>query len=334
MPDLNFAREITQLFSIGLYKLNPDGTNIMGADGRPAATYTSPDLEGLSQVFTGWSWYAGPHADRPHRRPLQRRQPQPRARLAADAGLRRVHAEHQLPLDQRQDLPRLDDPGARPSRHRRPTCKIALDTLFNHPNVGPFIGKQLIQRLVTSNPSPAYVGRVAAVFNNNGSGVRGDMKAVVARRSCSTPRRAPSSTSASAGKVREPVLRLAHMLRAFNATSTSGRYTGIGLTDDPATTPRPDADVRADGVQLLPSGLRADEQGDHRREPGGRPRCRSRTDVSVAGYMNYMPRLDAAQHDARHPARLQRRARRWPTTPAALVDRMNLLLFSGTMPDA
>ena len=155
--------------------------------------------------------------------------------------------------------------------------KIALDTLFNHPNVGPFIGKQLIQRLVTSNPSPAYVGRVAAAFNNNGSGVRGDMKAVVQ----GDPARPGSARRRhrrpSAGKLREPVLRLAHMLRAFNATSASGRYTGIGLTDDPSTQPGPDADVRADGVQLLPPGLRAAE---HRRSPTPAwscPRCRSRT---------------------------------------------------------
>ena len=164
--------------------------------------------------------------------------------------------------------------------------KIALDTLFNHPNVGPFIGKQLIQRLVTSNPSPAYVGRVAAAFNNNGQGVRGDMKAVV-KAILLDPEARTVGTSASAGKVREPVLRLAHMLRAFNATSTSGRYTGIGLTDDPSAslgqTPmfaptvfnffRPgyvptskaitDANLVAPEMQIV-------------------------TDVSVAGYMNYI----------------------------------------------
>ena len=101
---------------------------------------------------------------------------------------------------------------------------IALDNVFNHPNVGPFIAKQLIQRLVMSNPCPAYVGRVASVFNNNGSGVRGDLRAVIravmldpdARRgpSCSTPR----------GKLREPLLRMTHLWRTFSAADPSGRF--------------------------------------------------------------------------------------------------------------
>ena len=91
VPDLNFAREITQLFSIGQYKLNADGTRCMGADGQPATAYNSADLSGLSQVFTGLSWYAGPQlTDRTAAR-FRRRDAQPRARLAADAGVRRVH---------------------------------------------------------------------------------------------------------------------------------------------------------------------------------------------------------------------------------------------------
>ena len=151
---------------------------------------------------------------------------------------------------------------------------------------------------MTSNPSPAYVGRVAAAFDNNGSGVRGDMKAVVKAILLDPEARTVSAVD-SAGKVREPVLRLSHLLRAFNATLDSGRYTGIGLTDDPATQPGPDADARADGVQLLPSGLRAAEQGDRRREAGRFPRCRSRHDVSVAGYMNYIRDLDRSSTPTR-----------------------------------
>ena len=109
--------------------------------------------------------------------------------------------------------------------------KLALDALFNHPNVGPFIGRQLIQKLVTSAPSPAYVGRVAAVFNNNGRGVRGDLKAVVRAILLDTEARA-ADPPASFGKLREPVLRLAQWLRAFDATSISGEYKMSGEGDN------------------------------------------------------------------------------------------------------
>ena len=101
--------------------------------------------------------------------------------------------------------------------------KIALDALFNHPNVGPFIGRQLIQKLVTSAPSPGYVARVAAVFNDNGRGVRGDMKAVV-RAILLDPEARAANPPAGFGKLREPVLRVAQWMRAFGATSVSGDY--------------------------------------------------------------------------------------------------------------
>jgi uncharacterized protein (DUF1800 family) len=98
----------------------------------------------------------------------------------------------------------------------------ALDTLFNHPNVGPFIGRQLIQKLVTGSPSPAYVSRIAAVFNDNGAGVRGDLGAVV--RAILLDAESRGLPDASFGKVREPVLRIVHWMRAFNATSSNGAY--------------------------------------------------------------------------------------------------------------
>lgn len=111
------------------------------------------------------------------------------------------------------------------------SLKIALDTLFNHPNVGPFIGRQLIQRLVMSNPSPAYVGRVAAAFNNNGLGVRGDLKAVIKAVMLDTEALTASSSNTT-GKLREPIIRLANWMRAFHATSASTRFQ-LGNTDDP-----------------------------------------------------------------------------------------------------
>ena len=113
--------------------------------------------------------------------------------------------------------------------------KIAMDTLFNHPNLCPFIGRQLVQRLVTSNPSPAYVGRVAAACANNGSGVRGDMKAIIrAILLDAEARDAGKLADPQWGKVREPVLRLSNWARCFNAASASGNWTIRGL-DSPST---------------------------------------------------------------------------------------------------
>jgi uncharacterized protein (DUF1800 family) len=111
--------------------------------------------------------------------------------------------------------------------------KIALDTLYNHPNVGPFIGKQLLQRLVTSNPSPAYVSRVAAIFNNDGTGVRGNLGAVV--KAILTDPEARDDTVVSSptfGKLREPVVRMANWARAFKTQSHTGDYI-IGDTTPP-----------------------------------------------------------------------------------------------------
>jgi uncharacterized protein (DUF1800 family) len=103
-----------------------------------------------------------------------------------------------------------------------------LDTIFNHPNVGPFVARQLIQRLVTSNPSPGYVYRVASVFNDNGSGVRGDLRAVIRAILMDFDARGDAKAGQGAGKQREPVLRVTNLLRAFNASSPSGRFSVRG----------------------------------------------------------------------------------------------------------
>ena len=332
VPDLNFAREITQLFTIGQYKLNADGTVVTGADGKAAAAYTSADLEGLSRVFTGWSWYAGTDTTaRTNRRffgndgNLERDwQPmQDYNQFANNTNFHSISAKNFLGVTiPPQTLTTADTKG---------DLKIALDTLFNHPNVGPFIGKQLIQRMVTSNPSPAYVGRVTAAFNDNGAGKRGDMKAVW-KAVLLDPEARTVSTAASAGKVREPVVRLANFMRAFNATSTSSRFMGIGNTDNPAT-------------QLNQTVMFAPTVFNFYR-PGYVPSSKSIADaglvapefqivhdVSVAGYMNYMRNLvtvdtnrDIQQNYTAEIALADK--------PAELVERMNLLLFAGTLPDA
>lgn len=140
-PDENYAREVMQLFTIGLYKLNPDGT-LQTVNGAPQDTYTQDDIKGLARVFTGWDYdrynaTVPDHAARPMVFTASRHSPEEKKFLGVT-----------LPAG-------TDGVGE---------LRAALDTLANHPNVGPFIGKQLIQRLVTSNPSAAYVGRVAAAF--------------------------------------------------------------------------------------------------------------------------------------------------------------------------
>lgn len=223
VPDENFAREVMQLFSVGLYELNADGSVKSGSDGKPLETYTGADIGGLAKVFTGWSWDGPDTADaRYYGWGTEFIDP---ARLYSPMqGYTQFHS-----LSEKKFLgvtvaaQTRADPAA--------SMKVAMDTLAAHPNVGPFIGRQLIQRLVTSNPSPAYVGRVAQAFTAGG----GDMKAMV-RAVLLDPdaRDATVAAGASFGKLREPVLRMTAFLRAFGATSDSGKFL-VGTTDDAGT---------------------------------------------------------------------------------------------------
>ena len=217
-PDENFARELMQLFTIGLHELNDDGSEKVGSNGRPVETYSNSDVIGLARVFTGWSWdmpdgnrasdtfrwggpgrYEGTGNARFDLRPM---------RIYPD-----FHA-----VEAKQFLG-VTIPASTPGPA---SLKIALDTLFNHPNAGPFFGRQLIQRLVTSNPSPAYVQRVSRAFANNGQGVRGDMKAVV--RSILLDTEARGTPGEDAGRLRDPVQCTAHWARSLGATSLTGRW--------------------------------------------------------------------------------------------------------------
>jgi uncharacterized protein (DUF1800 family) len=224
VPDENYAREVMQLFTIGVHQLNPDGTRVAGADGQPIETYTNDDVTGIAKVFTGWSW-AGPDTEASRFNgggnpsyPNRNIEPmQPYAQYHSEAA--KVFLGGSCPAG---TMPRVSL-----------TC--GLDRLFMHSNVGPFIGRQLIQRLVTSNPSPGYVARVAAAFADNGQGVRGDLKAVL-RRILLDPeaRVAPAPGDAVFGKPREPLLRMTALMRAAKATSTSGQFQ-IHNTDDPGS---------------------------------------------------------------------------------------------------
>jgi uncharacterized protein (DUF1800 family) len=209
VPDENFAREIMQLFSIGLYQLNLDGSQKL-ASNKPIETYTMDDIAGLARVFTGWTWdNYDPSTPDYHKRPMIQK-----------AGEHELGAKSFLGTT----IPAGTDGVA--------SLKIALDTIFAHPNVAPFVSKQLIQRLVTSNPTPAYVQRVATVFENNGSGVRGDMRAVIRAILLDAEARNDAAAAASTtfGKIREPVVRFTGWARAYGAKSASGKWT-IGNTD-------------------------------------------------------------------------------------------------------
>ncbi len=222
VPDENFAREVMQLFSIGLRELNADGTP-KTANGAPIETYTDVDIAGLAKVFTGWSWqcpnlandgcfnWGRPYGDT--------------SGIKADWFSPMVSYQRFYSEESKVFLGRTI--AAASPANARAELAIALDTLANHPNVGPFIGRQIIQRLVTSNPTPAYVADVAAAFTNSG----GDMKAMVKAILMHPEARVMNDTS---GKVREPVLRLTAFMRAFDVRSQSG-YFWINNTDDPGT---------------------------------------------------------------------------------------------------
>ncbi len=212
VPDENYARELMQLFTIGLNRLNMDGT-LQLSGGQPIETYTPTDVSQNARVFTGLVLDSTDTTT-----PDRLRRP-----LIINASLHETGASTVLGTA----VPAGTDGAA--------AIRITLDAIFAHPNVPPFISRQLIQRLVTSNPSAAYVGRVAAIFANNGSGVRGDLTAVVRAILLDSEARADAGTSAATGgKLREPVIRLANWARAFGATSTSGLWP-IGDTSSSST---------------------------------------------------------------------------------------------------
>ena len=216
-PDENYAREVMQLFTIGLYQLNLDGTEKKrgGQEGGRIETYSQSDVTNLARVFTGYDVDMSQNVNT-YDAVLNRNIPNTTAArlpMVLNASRHSTLAATFLGAN----VP-ANTPGAA-------ALKTALDTLFNHPNVGPFFGRQMIQRLVTSNPSRAYVARVAAAFNNNGSGVRGDLKAVWSAILLDEEARNPAGlTQSSFGRLREPMLRLVQWGRTFGITSALGSW--------------------------------------------------------------------------------------------------------------
>jgi uncharacterized protein (DUF1800 family) len=220
-PDENYAREVMQLMSIGLVELNLDGTIRVDAGNQPIPTYDQTIIEGFARVFTGWTWSCQTtlpactfDTARPQRAPLAGyNQILPMRLYPAqhENGTKKLLSGTTLPADQAGDRDLQD----------------ALDNIAAHPNVAPFISRQLIQKLVTSNPSAGFVQRVAQVFNNDGTGRRGNL-ALVVRAILLDPEARPATTPTSPavapGKVKEPLLRLTQFWRAYGARAASGRY--------------------------------------------------------------------------------------------------------------
>ena len=217
-PDQNFARELMQLFTIGRHKLGIDGTVVNDKDGKPAESYTQADVEGLSKIFTGL-WVNSPTP--PFGTATSDWWKYPKHKETADyTPMVANDTEHETGA--KLVLGKTINAGTTMGDIKR-----GLDVLFEHENVGPFIGRQLIQRLVTSNPSPAYVKRVATVFNNNGNGVRGDLRAVVSAILLDREAfEALPERKAFDGRVVEPLLRFASILRALKAQGVLDPRTG------------------------------------------------------------------------------------------------------------
>ncbi|MEB3414504.1 DUF1800 family protein [Alteriqipengyuania sp. WL0013] len=225
VPDENYAREVMQLFSIGLYELNADGSVKTGSDGEPLETYTNEDVEGLAKVFTGYDFDFTGVGTFPHPDNANWTVPRPEwvtQSMTADASKWRwPRGESYHSGEEKRFLGTVIPAGSGAAE----SLRIALDALTAHPNVGPFFGKQMIQRLVTSNPSPAYVGRVAAVFDNDGSGARGNLGAVF--RAILLDEEALSLDKVADpfhGRLREPMVRLAQWARTFRVRSASGNW--------------------------------------------------------------------------------------------------------------
>ncbi|MEM1262849.1 MAG: DUF1800 domain-containing protein [Pseudomonadota bacterium] len=230
MPDENYAREILQLFTIGLVELNPDGTERLDSNGRPVETYSNRDVTGLAKVFTGLDiQYEGPGG-------------------FEDS----VQASWSRPMEIDESIHSADSKAflgttIPPATPAAASIDLALDAIFAHPNVAPFVGRQLIQRFTTSNPSPAYVQRVAAVFEAGvitlpdgsqlGTGRRGDLGATLAAILFDAEARDPQAlTSDRFGKVREPVIRFTNWARAFNVGTITPELTPrLWSTEDPGS---------------------------------------------------------------------------------------------------
>jgi uncharacterized protein (DUF1800 family) len=205
-PNENYGREILQLFSVGTEMLNPDGTRILDASGNAVPTYDQDVIEGFSHVFTGWT-YA------------------PVAGTASHNNNPKNYLGAMIPVSANHDFsgkPLLSGVWAAANLDVQQDLVFAHQNIVNHPNVGPFLGKQLIQKLVTSDPTPGYVARVTGVWNDDGTGQRGNLKAVVRAILLDPEARGARKIDPDYGKLVEPAVYLASAVRAANGQTDGG----------------------------------------------------------------------------------------------------------------
>lgn len=229
-PNENYAREIMQLFTIGLFMLNQDGTYQLDGSNNPIPTYDQNGVNNLTKVLTGWTFC--PAATCPGN--------------AVSGGFNYIDPmalntnNHDLTAKTLLSYPGSTTTNviacpapctsvADRTTYANNSLNQAMDNIFNHPNVGPYIGKVMIQHLVASNPSPAYISRVAGVFNNNGLSVRGDLKAVVRAILLDPEARGDVKTDPNYGKLREPMQLATNFLRAFNVRNAAGTGQSDGV---------------------------------------------------------------------------------------------------------
>jgi uncharacterized protein (DUF1800 family) len=206
----NYARELMQLFTIGLNQLNMDGSPALGIDGSPTPTYTQAIVTSTAKALTGWTYPTAPGTTAKTNNPVYYFGQMFPVETEHDTTSKQIVGGATIPAGQSaaQDLNSL------------------VDALMAQSTMAPFVSKQLIQHLVTSNPSPAYIQRVATVFANNGAGVKGDMKAVITAILMDPEARAGDNPTTTAvtnfGHLREPALWVTDLLRGLNASVSAG----------------------------------------------------------------------------------------------------------------
>lgn len=319
-PNENYAREILQLFSIGLYELHPDGTLRLDAENQPIPTYDQEMVKAFARAFTGWT-LGGQNQNEPRRffRP-QRNYRIPMAAWEAyhDTDEKRLLGGAVLPAGQ----------------SARTDLEQALDAVFLHPNTGPFVCRFLIQRLVTSNPSAGYVYRCGQAFANNGAGTRGDLGAVLRAILLDYEARAAAvAERPDAGHLREPAVRLVGLLRVVDARPRNGRWRFFAQQERQGTSTG-QTPLRAPSVfnffdpgyalpgEIAIAGLVS-------------PEFQIATETTVVGAANlHLAVLGGAERNA--PLLFNLAPFKPPQTPTdeALLDRIDLLLFAGSMSDA
>ena len=324
-PDQNYAREILQLFSIGLYELKADGSLKMGSDGKAIETYTSDDVSGLAKALTGWGYNCGAVSCFSFARSDD-----------ATATPMRAYPEHHS-ISAKKFLITGDIP-ASTTPDPVGDLKIALDTIANHANVAPFISKQLIQRLVKSNPTAGYVADVADVFNDNGNGQRGNLGSVVAA-ILLHPEARDLPTDNYSGKIREPFIRYTNFLRTFEVKSSvaitepgyysfgSGFIDPTNLAQEPFKSPSVFNFYRPGYVapRTKTAGFTVGSGASVKRPAEIQPELQITDEVTVAGYLNFMyKKLSASRGEEGMPSYTKQMA--WANNPQELVAKLNLLL--------